>query len=113
MLPAMVRRVLETIEIVDSRQIEGVDTEICATAEGQFDEEQRQLLITLDSFTRPADIRLKEQHAQPGWLPERQVVRESVSRDEASGLARDVFKRWVNKLRMASAAESAFSVQAS
>ncbi|MGZ5504867.1 MAG: hypothetical protein ACXWJB_08230 [Limisphaerales bacterium] len=101
----MVRRVLETIEIVDSRQIGGLETEICATADGRFDEAREELVVELDSFTRPADIRLKEQHSQPAWLPKQQLVRESISRDEALELARDVFKRWVNKVRSASPSE--------
>ena len=108
----MARRVLETIEIVDSRQIGGVDTEICATADGRFDEEKGELNIELDSFTRPVDIRLKEQRSQPGWLPKRQLVKESVSRDEALGLARDVFKRWVSKVRLASSSAVHTAIEA-
>jgi hypothetical protein len=73
--------------------------EACATAEALYDEEQSQLIVELDSFLRPTDLRFKEEHLPADFLPERQTFKESVSQDEAPELARDVFHRWVRTVR--------------
>ena len=75
------------------------ECEVCATAEALFDESQSQLAVTLDSFLRPADVRVKEEHESAEWLPKKQTVRESVPRHEALDLAEDIFHRWVGKVR--------------
>jgi hypothetical protein len=75
------------------------DLEACATAEALYDEEQSQLIIELDSFLRPADLRFKEEHLPADFLPEKQTLKESVSQDEARELARDIFQRWVRTVR--------------
>jgi len=75
------------------------DLEACATAEALYDEEQSQLIIEMDSFLRPADLRLKEEHLPADFLPERQTFKDSVSQDEAAELARDIFHRWVRTVR--------------
>jgi hypothetical protein len=75
------------------------DLEACATAEALYDEEQSQLIIEMDSFLRPADLRFKEEHLPADFLPERQTFKDSVSQDEAAELARDIFHRWVRTVR--------------
>ena len=75
--------------------------EACATAEAQFDEERSLLVMELDSFVRPVDLVSKEKHFQAEWLPKTQIVKETVSAEEAPDLTREIFHRWVHKIRQA------------
>jgi hypothetical protein len=93
------KRIFLTSQIVGNCRIESQDLEACATAEALYDEEQSQLIIELDSFLRPADIRFKEEHLPADFLPEKETFKESVSQDEAPELARDIFQRWVRTVR--------------
>jgi hypothetical protein len=73
--------------------------EVCASAEGTFDETRCRLTVELDSFLRAADIRGPEKRAAADWLPRPETVKESVSREEASEVMKDIFRRWVGKVR--------------
>ena len=91
--------------IISSSEIIGVFTrkerefEVCATAEADFDEAKSQLVLELDTFIRPVDIRAKEKHLPAEWLPIKQTIKESVSREDAPELAKGIFHRWVGKVR--------------
>ena len=91
--------------IISSSEIIGLFTrgehefEVCATGEANFDEGKSQLIIELDSFIRPVDLRAKEAHLPADWLPRKQTLKESVSHDETFDLAKDIFHRWVGKVR--------------
>ncbi|MCI0743956.1 MAG: hypothetical protein L0Y58_00995, partial [Verrucomicrobia subdivision 3 bacterium] len=87
--------VISTIEIIDS--IDDPPREVCAAAEGTL--EGATLTVELDCFVRPVDLRHKEQHSRPPWLPAAQVVRESVDITEAAAVTRDIFRGWVSKVR--------------
>jgi len=92
-------RIISSSEIIGQFTRDEHEFEVCATAEANFDEPQSQLLMELDSFVRPVDIRLKEQHLPAEWLPKKQRFKESVSHEEAVELAKDIFHRWVGKVR--------------
>ena len=77
----------------------GVEYEVCASLEGVFDQEHEQLALTLESFLRATDIRVKEQHLRPDWLPRDEKLKEGVSEEDAPDLAREVFHGWVSKVR--------------
>ena len=99
MLPATMKRIISTSEIIGSFTRGENEFEVCATAEADFDEAKSQLLLELDSFIRPVDIRSKEKHLPTDWLPKKQRLKESVSQDEAVTLAKEIFHRWVGKVR--------------
>lgn len=93
------KRIISTSEIIGSFTRDDHEFEVCASAEADFDEEKSQLLLDLDSFIRPVDIRSKEKHLPADWLPKKQSLKESVSRDEAVELTKEIFHRWVGKVR--------------
>jgi hypothetical protein len=90
-----------TSEIVEIIIRGGKDHEVCATAEGEYDEARSELVLHLDAFQKAADIRVKEEVQRPGWLPQPQTVREKVPREEATELAREIFHRWAGRVRQA------------
>jgi hypothetical protein len=94
-----VNPIYSSIEIVEVFAPERGECEVCATAEAAFDEAQSRLTVSLDSFLRPVNLRLKESRESADWLPPKQTVREKVSREEAVALAQDIFHRWVGKVR--------------
>ena len=99
MLAPDMKRILSTSEIIGAYSRGQKEYEVCATAEANYEEGDSLLIVDLDCFIRPVDIRVKEEHLPEDWLPKRQVLKESVSRNEASDLARDAFHRWVGKVR--------------
>ena len=56
-------------------------------------------MIELDSFVRPVNIRAREERWPADWLPKKQCLKETVSRDEGVNLVKDVFHRWIGKVR--------------
>jgi hypothetical protein len=93
------KRILSTSEIIATYSNGEKEFEVCATAEANYDEQGEAAIVELDCFIRPVDIEAKEQHLIESWLPTPQHFKESVSRSEASSLARDIFHRWVVKVR--------------
>lgn len=93
------KRILSTSEIIGIFSRGAKELEVCASAEAEYDESCGQAVIELDSFIRPVEMEGKEQHLSEVWLPPRQCVKESVSRREASEAAKEIFHRWVGKVR--------------
>jgi hypothetical protein len=91
----------EISEVVATMERDGKPVEVCATATAQFDRDAGRLEVTLDAFVRPVDLLHAETHERPAWLPARETVREGVAWEEASALTRDIFQRWVRKVRQA------------
>lgn len=78
---------------------DGGNAEVHAEVEGTYDEEKSLLLVTLQSEVRPM---LKDTHLErPSWLPASQSLKEHVAEEEATTLARDIFRHWVEKVRRA------------
>ena|SRR2546427_9006005 len=92
-------KIISSSEIIGSFTQGKREIEVCATGEADFDDTKAQLQIELDSFIRAVDIRVKEEHLAAEWLPKKQTLRESVSREEAPELAKEIFHRWVCKVR--------------
>jgi hypothetical protein len=90
-----------TSEIVELIIRGGKDYEVWAAAEGEYDEAGGELRLHLDAFQKLADIRAREELQRPAWLPKPQTVREKVPREEATELAREIFQRWVGRVRQA------------
>ena len=73
--------------------------DVCAEAVALYDEEASKLEVELDAFLRTTDIRIKEKRLCPDWMPKHVHVRESAVPEETGDLARDIFQRWVRKVR--------------
>lgn len=97
----VMKRVIDSSEILGTVDTSGGASEVCATACAEYDPETSRLAVKLDSFLRTTDIRAKEQRFTAVWLPNSEVVTESVGLGEAPELAREIFHRWVRKVRPA------------
>jgi len=93
------KKIYSTNQIIGGFRNGKSDLEVCATAEADFDEERSQLLIELDSFVRPVDLRSKETHLKTGWVPKKQSFTETVSPEQAPDLAREILHRWVHRIQ--------------
>jgi len=94
-----IKRIISSSEVIGLFTHDDHEFEVCATGETNFDEAKSQLIVQLDSFLRPVDLRAKEAHLPADWLPSKQTLKESVTQDEAVDLAKDIFHRWVGKVR--------------
>jgi hypothetical protein len=93
------KKIASRTEILGSFDRDGRQFEVCAISEANFDEEHSRLVMDLDSFVRPVDIRVKEEHLQPDWLPRKRHLTESVSMEDAQDMAKEIFHGWVAKTR--------------
>ena len=93
------RKVLSTSEIVQDLNLEVEPKELCAAAEADYDDRKSTLVIKLDAFVRQVRHAGPDVCTHPDWLPKSETLREGVGPDEASDLARDIFRRWTKKVR--------------
>jgi len=95
------RRVIDTSEVLGTVETPEGTSELCAAADAGFDEGAGHLVVKLEAFLRPAGLLAKERHFRADWLPASQTVTESVAREESGEVAREIFHRWVRKVREA------------
>jgi hypothetical protein len=95
------KKIISSTAIIAPIVKDGRAFEVCATAEGNFDERQSQLVLELDSLIRPVGRFPGKPLLEEQWLPHKQKVTESVSVDDASDLAREIFHRWSRTVRQA------------
>jgi hypothetical protein len=95
------KRVIDTTETLGPVATPEGGLEVCAAADARYDEDSAQLQVKLNAFLRSTDLRAKEQQFVADWLPKPETVVESVGPDETAEVARDVFRRWVRKVREA------------
>ena len=93
------KRVISTSEVVGKVELPEGDAEVCALADAAFDEAAGQLTVKLEAFLRPVGLLVKERHFRKDWLPDNQIITESVGAEECGEMARDIFHRWVRKVR--------------
>lgn len=98
------KRVIETNEVLGHVETAEGAAELCASAEAGYDESAGSLLVKLDAFLRNTDLVTKERHFTADWLPHPETVRERVGAEESVEMARDIFHRWVRKVRAAAPA---------
>ena len=99
--PSEMKRVIDTSEVLGTVDTaEGV-REVCVTADASYDESAARLVVKLDSFLRNMDLVTKEKRFSADWLPKPETLHESVGPDETVEMARDIFHRWVRKVRQA------------
>jgi hypothetical protein len=73
-------------------------TEVCATADAEYDSSASKVSVSLDAFARRV-VAAGNGHLSEPWLPQAEVVTEHLSRGDASNFARDVFYSWTRKVR--------------
>ena len=95
------KRIIDTSEALGPVETPQGSLELCATAEASYDEEAGRLVVQLGAFLRPIGLLVKEQHSRANWLPENETIKESVAREECHEVAREIFQRWVRKVREA------------
>jgi hypothetical protein len=95
------KRVIDTSEVLGTVETPEGNCEVCASAEAGFDEPAGRLAVKLEAFLRPTGLLVKERHFRADWLPENETVTESVAREECHDVAREIFHRWVRKVREA------------
>ena len=98
------KHVIETSEVLGTVDTPEGECEVCASAVAQYDEEAGRLRVQLDAFLRTTDLRKKEKRLAAEWLPRPQTVVEGVGPDETVELAKEIFHRWVVKVREATPA---------
>lgn len=96
--------ILNSSEIIGTLQTPQGEAELCASADAEYEQGDRKLAVRLDVFARLTSIAGKEQRVSLNWLPRAQTVTENVSIEEAGEVARDIFRRWVRKIREAAPA---------
>jgi len=95
------KRIIDTSEVLGTVELPEGACELCASADAGFQEEAARLVVKLETFLRPTDLVTKERHFRADWLPQNETVTESVDLDECRGMAREIFQRWVRKVRAA------------
>lgn len=95
------KKIISRSEVVGLIHAAEKELEVCATVDASYDDASSQMIAELDSFLRPVDIRGKESHLAADWLPRKEIVRESTGPGDASSFARDIFQRWVKRIREA------------
>ena len=98
------KHVIDTSEVIGTVETPDGKCEVCASAAAQYDEEAGRLRVELDAYLRTTDLRKKEKRLTAEWLPRRQTVTEGVGPEETVELAKEIFHRWVAKVREASPA---------
>jgi hypothetical protein len=89
---------LDSISVVGATDLEDETMDVCAEVAARYNTPARELTVTLDSFLRSPDAAKHRQRLLAPWLPERQVVREAVSPEEACDMARDIARSWRKKV---------------
>jgi hypothetical protein len=101
MIGLEMKRIIDTSEVLGTVEASEGVCELCASADASFDEEAGRLVMTLEAFLRPTGLAAKERHSRANWLPKNETVTEFIARDECHEVAREIFHRWVRKVREA------------
>jgi hypothetical protein len=75
------------------------ETEVCATAQTQFDSSAQKVSVVLNCFARCVCASGNREHQTPPWLPPAEHVTEHLAPNEADAFTRDVFLSWVRRVR--------------
>ena len=98
------KRVIDTSEVLGTVQTPEGPRELCVSADAHYDDMAGRLVVKLEAFLRNTDLVTKERRFTADWLPKPEKVRESVGPDETVEMAREIFHRWVRKVREAAPA---------
>ncbi len=95
------KRVIDTSEVLGTVETPEGLREVCVSADANYDEDAGRLVMKLEAFLRNTDLVTKEKRFTTDWLPKPETVCESVGPDETVEMAREIFHRWVRKVREA------------
>ena len=98
-LSVEMKRIIDTSEVLGIVETTDGMREVCATADANYDESAARLVVKLDAFLRNTDLLSKEKLSSADWLPKPETIREAVGPEETVDMARDIFHRWVHKVR--------------
>ena len=73
--------------------------EICASADGAYEESSERLIVKLDCQLRPLSTTEQPAKISADWLPRPETVTASVSRSEASDITKEIFGTWTAFVR--------------
>lgn len=93
------KRIIDTSEVLGTVETAEGKCELCVSADANFDEAAERLVVNLESFLRPAGYLVKERHFRADWLPKNETVTEHLACEECREVAREIFQRWVRKVR--------------
>ena len=96
-------------EVVGSVRKAGGGWELCATAHAKYDKASSTVVVELDSLVQPTDLPPGVDGFRQPWLPAKEVVQQRVPLPEARVAARNVFRRWTIKVRLAVPSQSQHS----
>ncbi len=88
-------------EIIETLHNGDGETEVVAVIEARHDPDTEKLHVRLDAFLRAVNQRGPDQELRPDWLPHLQEAGEGVSAADSTALARELFHRWVGRVREA------------
>ena len=91
--------IIDTSEVLGTVERPEGSGELCASGDASFDEAEGRLVVKLEAFLRLTDLLAKERHFRADWLPKNETVTETVGREECHEMAREIFHRWVRKVR--------------
>ena len=95
------KRIIDTSEAIGRVETAQGTHELWAAAEAAYDEELGRLVVKLEAFLRSTGLLVRERRVRADWLPEDETLTEIVGLDECRELAREIFHRWVRKVREA------------
>jgi hypothetical protein len=75
--------------------------EVCASADGTYEESSERLIVKLDCQIRPLSMTEQPTKTSADWLPRPETVTASVSRSEASDMTKEIFGTWTAFVRKA------------
>ena len=88
-------------EIIETLGEGDGETEVCATAETQYNPSAQKISVALDTFARIVSVSGDGERVPKPWLPPAEHVTEHLAPDETAAFAKDVFQSWVKKVRAA------------
>ena len=91
--------ILETREILGTLQLPEGECELVASATAEYSEGSANLVVHLEAAIARRAGGSDTARVIADWLPTNQTVSEFVPIDEAGEVARDIFRKWVRKVR--------------
>lgn len=89
--------------MIDSTEVLGtVETatgvcSLCAAADAKFDDSEEKLIVVLRAFLRPVEVSQKVPSVD--WLPADETVSMSVGMTDAWDASKEIFHKWVHRVR--------------
>lgn len=96
------KTIIDTSEILGTVAMVNGGAEVCVSAKASH--ASGKVAVRLDAFLRPIRAQGKEERLSADWLPRPETITESVSIEEVTEVARDIFHIWVRKVRAATPA---------